>query len=42
MPGQAAEIQWKITAPAKLKIFCFDCPKSDGVCSEKQWQRKDL
>ena len=42
MPGQAAETQQKITAPARLKIFCSDCPKSDGVCSEKQWQHKDL
>jgi len=34
MPGQAVETQQKITAPARLKIFCSDYPKSDGVQPE--------
>ena len=42
MPGQAPENHWKITVLKRQKKIHSGYPKSDGVCLEKQWQRKDL
>jgi hypothetical protein len=42
MGGQATESEWKIAGVAKPKKLCSGYPQSNGVRSEKQWQRKDL
>jgi hypothetical protein len=42
MAGQATESERKIAGVAKPKKLCSGYPQSDGIRSEKQWQRKDL
>jgi hypothetical protein len=42
MAGQATESERKIAGVTKQKKLCSEYPQSDGIRSEKQWQRKDL
>jgi hypothetical protein len=42
MAGQATESERKNAGVAKPKNLCSGYPQSDGIRSEKQWQRKDL